>query len=83
MFRGFTLIKLNKAVGISSDAETKCDYEVTVVDVLGRVHVKVMKLSQIERDFCKLRMSGDRCAKLAGGVVEIISEEEFDRLSAA
>ncbi len=81
MFKGYTLIKLNKAVG-NPNVETICDYDVTIVDVLGRKQDKVVKLNQIERDFGKLRMNGNRCAKLAGGEVTVISEQEFERLAA-
>ena len=80
MFKGYQLIRLNKALG-NEDVETKCDYHVTVVDVLGRRTEKLMKLSQIERDFGKLRMNGNRCAKLVSGEVTIISEQEFEDLA--
>lgn len=80
MFKGYQLIKLNKALG-NENTETMCDYSVTYVDVLGRKHDKVLKLGVIERDFGKLRMNGDRCAKLVSGDVTVITETEFDRLA--
>lgn len=81
MFKGYTLIRLNKAVG-NTNVETMCDYDVTIIDVLGRRQDKVLNLSKIERDFGKLRMNGDRYAKLLSGDVMLISEQEFERLSA-
>ena len=81
MFKGYQLIKLNKALG-NENTETMCDYHVTIVDVLGRKTDKVVKLSKIERDFGKLRMNGSRCAKLVSGDVTMISEQEFDKLAA-
>lgn len=81
MFKGYQLIKLNKAVG-NVDTDTICDYHVTIVDVLGRKQDKVVKLNTIERDFGKLRMNGSRCAKLVSGDVTMITEAEFDKLSA-
>jgi len=80
MFKGYQLIRLNKALG-NEDVETKCTYHVTVVDVLGRRTDKVMKLSQIERDFGGLRMNGQRCAKLVSGTTIFVTEQEFEDLA--
>jgi hypothetical protein len=80
MFKGYQLIKLNKAIG-NENTETMCDYHVTTVDVLGRKTDKVLKLNQIERDFGKLRMNGNRCAKVVSGYTELITEQEFERLA--
>lgn len=81
MFKGYQLIKLNKAIG-NINIETKCDYHVTIVDVMGRKVNKVLNLAKIERDFGILRMNGTRCAKVVSGLTIAITEEEFDRLSA-
>ena len=76
-FRGYSLIRLNKAVG-NEDVSTKTDYEVTIHNSVGTVTNQVLKLSQIEREWCKLRMKGDRFAMMLGGVVTPISEEEYN-----
>jgi hypothetical protein len=80
MFRGYTTIRLNKALG-DANADTTCDYSVTIFDVMGRRKDETLKLSAIERDFGKLRMNGDRFGKLVSGTFTPISEEEFERLN--
>jgi len=79
-FRTYQLIQLVRAVGVSGELATKCDYKVQTVDGFGRTEEKIMKLHEVERDWCKLRMTGDRYAKLSSGKCEPISQEEFNRL---
>lgn len=75
-FRSYRLIRLNQAIG-QSQIETMCDYDVTIVDNFGRTNTMVMKLHHIDQDWCKLRMKGDRFAKLDGGKCFPITEEEY------
>jgi len=79
-FRSYRLIRLNKAIGQSDDISTHSDYDVTIYDNFGRGSDVVMKLSEIDKDWCELRMRGDRFAKLDGGRCGPITEEEFDAL---
>lgn len=80
MFKGYSLIRLNKAVDANSgpDAYT---YDVTIVDVLGRSRQAFLHSTKLDRDWTKLRMNGDRFAKMVSGTVTPITEEEFNRLS--
>jgi hypothetical protein len=80
-FRSYKLIRLNKAIGISSDITTHSDYDVTIYDNFGRATDTVIKLGEIDREWCELRMTGDRFGKLDGGRCMPISEQEFEALA--
>lgn len=79
-FRSYRLIRLNKAIGVSEDITTHSDYDITTYDNFGKRTDEVVKLGEIDREWCKLRMTGDRFAKLDGGRCQPISEEEFNAL---
>lgn len=79
MFKGYSLIRLNKAVD-ATQVEAY-NYDVTIVDVLGRSKQAFMNSTKVDRDWCKLRMNGDRFAKMVSGTVTPITEAEFNRLA--
>jgi hypothetical protein len=79
-FRSYRLIRLNKAIGQSNDISTHSDYDITTYDNFGKRNDEVVKLNVIDRDWCELRMNGDRFAKLDGGRCMPITEEEFNAL---
>jgi len=76
-FRGFALIKLVKAVGGSTLEGVEFSYEVTIHDHFGRVKHSDLKIHTIDKEWCKLRMEGDRFAMMCGGVCKPITEEEY------
>jgi hypothetical protein len=77
-FRGFSLIRLNKAVDASQ--HEAYNYDVTIVDILGRITQSFLSVSDVDRNWCGLRMNGDRFAKLQSGECKPITEEEFNSL---
>lgn len=80
MFKGYQLIRLDKAIDESTGIAA-FTYETTVHDVFGRASKKNISVSQLDRDWCKLRMQGDRFAMMIGGVVKPITEEEYNKLT--
>lgn len=80
-FRGYSLIQLVKAVGEASSLEDAFSYEVILHDVLGRKKVDVMTIAKVDRDWCKLRMNGNRMAVMESGVVRVIDWGEWFRLA--
>jgi hypothetical protein len=79
-FKGFSLIKLVKAINWRKELDTLgYSYEVIIHDAFGRVKITEMKLNEIEKDWCKLRMTGDRFAISISGTVKSISEEEYNK----
>lgn len=79
MFKGYSLIRLNKAVDASS--VEAYHYDVTIIDVLGRRTDKFLSVAEVDRDWCKLRMTEDRFAKMVSGTCMPITEEEFNQLA--
>ena len=77
-FIGFSLIRLNKAVGLSHDITTHSEYDVTIHNVFGKAINQVMKIHKIDADWCKLRMlTNEKWAVLKNGMCYSISEEEY------
>lgn len=90
MFKGYATIKLIRAVNAVDSSpvseSTEGDvmpygYEACITDVMGRVSIKILTTSELDRDWCKLRMNGDRFAKLSGGECKPISENEYKNLN--
>lgn len=80
-FYGFQLLKLIQAIGNIKDPENSFCYEVEHYNVFGEKTIKTMKVKQVDRDFGKLRMSGDRYAVLEAGVSRFINSYEYQELT--
>lgn len=76
-FIGFALLEMTKATG-TEDIRTARTYDITVYDKFGRVQNENLKLNEIEREWGKMRMTGDRFAVLDGSTVSVLSAEEFE-----
>ena len=77
-FKGFSLIRLTRAINERDTLGGKpFAYEVTIHDHFGRVKFTELKTHVLDRDWCKLRMEGDRYAMLVGGVCKPITEQEY------
>ncbi len=81
-YHGYALIALTKAVGEGTMGAEPFSYEVTIYDKFGRVRHTELKTQEIDHDWCKLRMTGDKFAQLVGSVCRPITEEEWAELKA-
>ena len=80
-FKGFKVIKLIKAVDDTTGPEA-FTYETIVHDVFGRSKTEYINVSVLDRDWCKLRMGGDKMAVLhSNGTCQVIDEAEYVRLT--
>jgi len=79
-FKGFSLIRLTRAIDESTPGGQAFAYEVTIHDHFGRVKFTELKVHEVDRDWCKLRMEGERFAMMVSGVCKPITEQEYLQL---